>query len=92
MPFGIGVWELLIVLAVVALVFGPKRLPQLARSLGKGAREVRDAVDPFHEPVTDMKDALSLESGRDDTREPRRSAKRPRPASPPAPPAPPAAD
>ena len=35
MPFGIGVWELLILLLVLLLVFGPKRLPEMGRSLGK---------------------------------------------------------
>jgi sec-independent protein translocase protein TatA len=38
-----GPWELLILLVVVLLVFGPKRLPQLGRSLGRGAREFRDS-------------------------------------------------
>jgi len=39
-----GPWELLILLAVVLLIFGPKRLPQLGRSLGHGARSFRDGV------------------------------------------------
>jgi sec-independent protein translocase protein TatA len=39
----IGPWELLIVLAVVVLVFGPSRLPKMARSLGEGIREFRHA-------------------------------------------------
>jgi sec-independent protein translocase protein TatA len=39
-----GPWELLIVLAVVLLIFGPKRLPALGRSLGQGARSFRDSV------------------------------------------------
>ncbi len=44
MPFGIGVWELLILLLVILLVFGPKRLPEMGRSLGKGMREFKDSV------------------------------------------------
>jgi sec-independent protein translocase protein TatA len=39
-----GPWELLILLAVVLLIFGPKRLPALGRSLGQGARSFRDSV------------------------------------------------
>jgi sec-independent protein translocase protein TatA len=44
MPFGIGIWELLILLLVLLLVFGPKRLPEMGRQLGKGMREFNDSV------------------------------------------------
>ena len=36
--------ELIIILAVVLMIFGPKRLPDLGRSLGKGMREFKDSV------------------------------------------------
>jgi len=54
MPFGIGIWEILILLLVVLLVFGPKRLPEMGRSLGKGMREFKDSIsgkDDEDEPV-----------------------------------------
>jgi sec-independent protein translocase protein TatA len=41
---GIGLPEILIVLVIVLIVFGPKRLPQLGRSLGGGMREFKDSV------------------------------------------------
>ncbi len=44
MPFGIGIWEILILLLVVLLVFGPKRLPEMGRSLGKGMREFKESI------------------------------------------------
>jgi sec-independent protein translocase protein TatA len=44
MPFGIGPLEIIIVLVVVLLLFGPKRLPDLGRSLGSGMREFKDSV------------------------------------------------
>jgi sec-independent protein translocase protein TatA len=44
MPFGISLPELLILLVVLLLVFGAKRLPEMGRSLGKGMREFKDAV------------------------------------------------
>jgi sec-independent protein translocase protein TatA len=44
MPFGVGPLEIIIVLVVVLLVFGPKRLPDLGRSLGSGMREFKDSV------------------------------------------------
>ncbi len=44
MPLGLGMWEVVILLAVVALLFGAKGVPDVARRLGLGMREVRDAV------------------------------------------------
>ena len=44
MPGWIGLPELLILLLVVLVVFGPKRLPEMGRSLGKGMREFKDSV------------------------------------------------
>ena len=44
MPGWIGFPELLILLVVVLLVFGPKRLPEMGRSLGRGMREFKDSV------------------------------------------------
>lgn len=46
-------WELLIVLVIVLLLFGPKRLPQLGRSLGRGAREFRDSIRGHHDDADD---------------------------------------
>ena len=44
MPLGIGLPELLIVLVIALVVFGPKKLPELGRSLGSGMREFKDSV------------------------------------------------
>ena len=44
MPGWIGAPELLILLLVVLLVFGPKKLPEMGRSLGKGMREFKEAI------------------------------------------------
>ncbi len=45
-PFtsGIGVTELIIVLVIVLVIFGPKRLPAMGRSLGSGMREFKDSI------------------------------------------------
>jgi sec-independent protein translocase protein TatA len=40
----IGLPEILIVLVIVLVIFGPKRLPDLGRSLGSGMREFKDSV------------------------------------------------
>jgi len=44
MPFGIGATELIILLLVILIVFGPKRLPEMGRSLGKGMREFKESI------------------------------------------------
>ncbi len=44
MPFGIGIWEMLILLLVLLLVFGPKRLPEMGRQLGRGMREFKETI------------------------------------------------
>ena len=44
MPFGLQLWEVFLVLLVVLLVFGPKRLPEMGRSLGRGMREFKDSI------------------------------------------------
>lgn len=44
MPFNLGAPELIIVLVVVLIVFGPGRLPSIGQSLGKGIREFRKAT------------------------------------------------
>lgn len=44
MPGNIGPLEIGIVLVIALLVFGPKRLPELGRSLGKGIREFKDSI------------------------------------------------
>jgi sec-independent protein translocase protein TatA len=50
-PFGIQLWELFVLLLVVLLVFGPKRLPEMGRSLGKGMREFKDSISGKDEPA-----------------------------------------
>jgi len=79
MPFGIGVWELLILLLVLLLVFGPKRLPEMGRSLGKGMREFKDSIsgkdddEPVHMtqaselPPAHSDDSATAESRERDT-------------------------
>ena len=43
--FGIGLQEMLVILVVVLIFFGPKRLPDLAKSLGKGIAEFKKGID-----------------------------------------------
>ena len=57
--FGIGMPELLLILAVALIVIGPKKLPDLARSLGRGIAEFKKATREFKENLdidTDIKE------------------------------------
>ena len=44
MPGPLSAWEIVIILVVLLLVFGAKRLPEMGRSIGSGMREFKDAV------------------------------------------------
>ena len=50
-PFGIG--ELLIIFFVILLLFGSKKLPELARGLGRGINEFKDAVETGKKEILD---------------------------------------
>jgi len=50
---GLGWQEILIILLLVLLLFGAKRLPELARSLGQGIREFRKSVKEISEDARD---------------------------------------
>ena len=62
MPGQVGVLEIAVVLVIALIVLGPKRLPEMARNLGRGVREFREAI--------------SMDSHDDDERdeEPRRAS------------------
>jgi sec-independent protein translocase protein TatA len=49
---GLGVPELLILLLIVLLFFGAKRLPEIGKSLGEGIREFKDSIDGMEEDDT----------------------------------------
>ncbi len=63
----VGIWEILIILVVILLIFGPRRLPEMAKGLGQSVRE-------FRKGIRDMKNEFDGE--------PERSSERPDPPNP----------
>lgn len=52
MPFGgLGIWEVLLILLVLLLVFGPRRLPELGGALGKGIREFKRSISDIRSEI-----------------------------------------
>ena len=49
--FNLGMPEIILILVVALIVMGPKKLPEMAKSLGKGLREFRKAADDLKEGV-----------------------------------------
>ena len=60
-----GHWELIVLAVVLLLLFGSKRVPEIARSLGRGARELKETV-AHADPREDVRRALEDENARED--------------------------
>jgi sec-independent protein translocase protein TatA len=50
MPGWISIPEIILLLVVILLIFGPKRVPEIGRSLGKGMREFKNSITGKDEP------------------------------------------
>lgn len=51
MPFGLGFGEMLLIFAVLLMLFGAKRLPEVAAGMGKGIRDFKRSLNGLDEPV-----------------------------------------
>ena len=56
---GISGWEIIIILVIVLLLFGGKKLPELARGLGLGLREFKNASRDLKKEVEDAADDVN---------------------------------
>lgn len=74
--FGLGMGEIILVLIIALVFIGPKKLPEVARGLGKGLRDFQNAAKGFQDQITkevdeakpqfDAKDFPSVESIKED--------------------------
>jgi sec-independent protein translocase protein TatA len=63
MPFNsIGPMELIIVLVIALIVLGPKRLPEVGKSLGRGMREFKDSISGDRRDEDDDEDVAAIGS------------------------------
>ena len=51
---GLGVGELILIFSILIILFGAKKIPELARGLGKGIREFKDAAKDISKEVEDI--------------------------------------
>ena len=58
---GLGTWEILLLVLVVLIFFGAKRIPELARGLGRGIREFKDAT-------REVKESIEAEGQKEETK------------------------
>ncbi len=56
-----GGWEMVVIALVILLMFGAKKLPELARGLGQGIREFKGAVDGVKDELKDAQDSIEKE-------------------------------
>ena len=67
--FGIGMPELLLLLAIALIVVGPKKLPELAKALGRGFAEFKKATSDLKESLDTSTDFTELKQSFDDIQE-----------------------
>ncbi len=68
--FGIGMPELILILALALIVLGPKRLPEIARALGKGLSTFRRATDELKEEFRQVEEDIEDKGNKEDKESP----------------------
>lgn len=74
MPGNVGPLEILIVLIIALIVFGPKRLPELGSSLGRGIREFKETISGEREDEDEPSDEVQALSASTATADPAQPA------------------
>ncbi len=61
-----GGWEMVVIALVILLLFGAKKLPELARGLGQGIKEFKGAVNGAKDELKEAQDAVESEGNAED--------------------------
>lgn len=62
----LGGTEILVILVLALVIFGPKKLPEMGKSLGKAIREFKSAGDEIKDEITKAADEMSKDDDNDD--------------------------
>lgn len=65
MPFGLHLPELIIVLVVALLIFGPKKLPEMGSAIGKSIKEFRKGMNELSQPDSSLPKKSELRAPKD---------------------------
>lgn len=83
-PGNVGIWEVILILAILLLVFGAKRLPEIGSALGKGIREFKGSVRDIEKEINRPADRPGELPRSEAPRREEPAARREEPVAPPA--------
>lgn len=69
--FGLGFGELILIFLIALIFIGPKKLPELAKGLGKGIREFQNAAKGFSDQLQETQNEIQREAHKDNSVEPK---------------------
>ncbi len=64
--FGLGIQELLVIFLIIFVLFGAKNLPEIAKGLGKGMKEFKNALKSMNDDASETKEDKSKDSFKKD--------------------------